>query len=174
MGQRNLEIMSVMNEPSYTSPRVLFAVMPWADVHCGSLGVSTLKAVLAQEGIASDIRHFNLQFAEQLGVETYSLISQLGGGGYRGEIFFTPHYFDVPLNEFVQREIPEYARGLFSFLRETSTDERYGDQHEFQNRCIDLAQNAVPKFLSNCLARVNWESYDVVGFSLMFDQTIPS
>src|ERR1043166_9357429 len=111
-------------EPSQLSRRVLFAVMPWADVHCGSLGVSTLKAVLAREGIASDVRHFNLQFAEQLGVETFSLISQLGGGGYRGEIFFTPHYFDIPLDDFVQREIPGYARGLFSYLQETSTDKR--------------------------------------------------
>ena len=162
------------NEPSQVSPRVLFIVMPWADVHCGSLGVSTLKAVLAQQGIASDIRHFNLQFAQQLGVETFSLISQLGGGGYRGEIFFTPHYFDISLDEFLQREIPSYSRGLFSFLKETSTDEHYGDQQEFQSRCVDIVQNAVPNFLSTCLESVNWENYDIVGFSLMFDQTLPS
>ncbi|HEU4765830.1 MAG TPA: RiPP maturation radical SAM C-methyltransferase, partial [Pyrinomonadaceae bacterium] len=162
------------NEPSTDSPRVLFAVMPWADVHCGSLGVSTLKAVLAQAGVASDVRHFNLQFARQLGPETYSLISQLGGGGYRGEIFFTPHYFDIPLAEFVRHEIPGYAQGLFSFLQETSTNERYGDQQEFQSRCVDIAEKAVPSFLSNCLDQVNWENYDIVGFSLMFDQTLPS
>lgn len=162
------------NEPSQVSPRVLFIVMPWADVHCGSLGVSTLKAVLAQAGIASDIRHFNLQFAKQLGPETYSLISQLGSGGYRGEIFFTPHYFDIPLDEFVQLEVPDYAQGLFSFLQETSTNERYGDQQEFQSRCVEIAQTAVPKFLSNCLEQVNWKNYDIVGFSLMFDQTLPS
>jgi len=162
------------SEPSQVSPRVLFVVMPWADVHCGSLGVSTLKAVLARAGIPSEIRHFNLQFAEQLGVETYSLISQLGGGGHRGEIFFTPHYFDIPLDEFLQREIPNYSRGLFSYLQETGTDERYGNKEDFQARCLEIVEEAVPTFLSACLERVNWENYDIVGFSLMFDQTLPS
>lgn len=148
--------------------------MPWADIRCGSLGVGTLKAILAREGIASDIRHFNLRLAGDLGVETYSLISQLGGGGYRGEIFFSPHFFDVPADDFARREIPGYCAGLFAYLQETGGFARYGSEGAFRHTCTQLVLDGVPAFLEACAESTAWQDYDIVGFSLMFDQTLAS
>jgi ribosomal peptide maturation radical SAM protein 1 len=145
--------------------------MPWADVNSGSLGVSTLKAALARDEIASDIAYFNLSFAKQLGVTAYSLVSQLGG---RGEIFFTPHFFRLPTAEFAERDLPQYTRNLFAYLRDSVDITRYGDEDAFGRTCADLVRTSVPAFVDRSVESIAWERYDIVGFSLMFDQTLAS
>src|SRR5260221_2886542 len=32
----------------------------------------------------------------------------------------------------------------------------------------------VPSFLDNCLQRISWDAYDIIGFSSVFEQNLPS
>lgn len=163
------------NSATASGRRVLLVVMPWADVHNGSLGVSTLKAILVGAGIAADVRYLNVPLAARLGLKTYGLISQLtGGGGFGGEILFSPYYFKRPLPEFVADELATYSRGIFGQLREMGISNHYESVESAHAAISEIVRDEIPRYLADCLEMVRWEKYDIVGFSLMFDQTLAS
>ena len=158
-----------------TAPSVLFLSMPWSGVRGGALGISTLKAILARDGIHADARYFNVKFARQIGLDLYTFISERGGGQYRGEILFTPHCFAVPMDEFVATSLPSYYDGVFHTLGNTlGVAADGGGIDEFLRICEDICRRQAPSFLDECMSEIDWDRYDIVGFSLMFDQTLAS
>ena len=62
-----------------STPRVLLAYMPFGALRVPSLGVSLLKACLAQRDIACDVRYLNITFAERFGLVPYECVARLPG-----------------------------------------------------------------------------------------------
>lgn len=74
---------------------VVFAVVPFASLTFPVIGVSLLKALLAERGIASTIRYFNLEFGKQLGQAVYSRISDsFGSAAQLGDWVFSRSLFE--------------------------------------------------------------------------------
>jgi len=157
-----------------TAPRILFLDMPLRGVRGGALGLSTLKAILAREGIDSDIRYANVEFADRIGVSFYETMSRLGGGQYRGEIFFSPHFYGVESSDFTDYLRPYFAGLTLPRSAEIESDRGEWHANEFLRRCEEVCREVVPQFLAALVDSIDWERYDIVGFSLMFDQTLAS
>ena len=130
---------------------VLFVVAPFAAIERPALGVSVLKARLAQAGRRSDVAYLNLAFAQRFGRAAYErLIWDLPFRALIGEWVFTGclHGDEVAGDAYVS-EILEAEWGLGT-----------GD--------IQLALDArelAPAFLDDAMESVRWADYDVVGFS---------
>src|SRR5262245_40393025 len=58
--------------------RVLLVVPPFYQVVTPALGVSLLKAALAQTGVPCDVLYLNIAFAEAIGPELYTRIAAEG------------------------------------------------------------------------------------------------
>ena len=56
---------------------VLFAIVPFADPRRATLGVALLQAALKARAFEARTRHFNLDFAERIGLESYAAIANL-------------------------------------------------------------------------------------------------
>ncbi|MEA1647606.1 hypothetical protein UAJ10_01065 [Nitrospirillum sp. BR 11164] len=63
---------SAVNEPG--AGRTLLVAMPVAALHYPVIGLSLLKGALARRGMAADIRHFYLDFADYIGFDAYAAV----------------------------------------------------------------------------------------------------
>jgi ribosomal peptide maturation radical SAM protein 1 len=138
--------------------RVLLINMPFAAVDSPSLALGLFKSRLRQQGIACDVAHLNLSLAEMIGYENYELILKLGAI-LGGEQLFAQAVFG--------KQVP-------------SEGEYYQEVVRTQSAGPDIPQRMaqirryVPAFLQWCLENVAWQSYDVIGFTSLFEQNLAS
>jgi ribosomal peptide maturation radical SAM protein 1 len=137
--------------------------MPFGPADWPHLGLSLLKAELEKSGAICDVRYFSMDFARQIGKRFYISIAE-DDPSYKtlaGEWIFTPALHgmgNVRLEDYlnqVQAQEPDF------FTTELL------DQ-------IDGAQSLAEPFLEDCLDHVDWEGYDLIGFSTNTQQQIAS
>lgn len=136
--------------------RVLLINMPFAGVEFPSLALGLFKARFQQEGIPCDVVYLNLLFAEMVGLENYALIGQYNGT-FAGEQMFAQTLFGSHVPEdrqFYDGVIAQFSRELPSRLA--------------------YMKVRVRPFLDRCLTEIPWSSYDVIGFTSLFEQSLPS
>ena len=137
--------------------------MPFASVHYPSLGISLLKASLNRAGFRCDLKYFNLDYAERIGLKTYSNITDKAPFmALLGEWLFSHLVFtEESHNEF------EY---LFEFLPNyCGHDLNISSAHEL----VRIKREA-RLFVDYCLDSVDWSLYSLVGFTTTFHQTMAS
>lgn len=155
--------------------RVLLLNLPFYTIQCPSIGLGLLKAALLRDGIPCDTSYLNLHFSAAL----------------RNAI---PEQ-DEPC-EFIRRRFSLLGEWIFrDALFGKAEDCRIESLRGFLNDYVgylarpkgappvDLtklihvvlrAREAAEPFLDECMARIDWAKYSIVGFSLMFSQTLPS
>ena len=139
-----------------SQPRVLLVSMPFAAISTPSLALGLLKAELASEGVAADVLYLNVLFAQMVGWSSYGVVER-SSALLAGEQMFARDLFGsrVPPDE-------EYEAAVLSRAEpQSQRDLRHLRAH-------------VASFLANCLERVPWEAYDIIGFSSVFEQNVPS
>jgi ribosomal peptide maturation radical SAM protein 1 len=138
--------------------RVLLVNMPFAAVDTPSLALGLFKSRLAAEGIACDVQYLNIGFAEMVGWEDYELVLRLSPI-LAGEQLFARHVFGdrLPADHEYYREVVEAQ------LASADVPAR-----------LERIRSAVPAFLQACLQAVPWAAYDVIGFTSLFEQNLPS
>jgi ribosomal peptide maturation radical SAM protein 1 len=137
-----------------TDRKVLLVLTPWASPYFPGLSVALLRSVLNRAGIACDLFYANLLFSKIVdGDPLYE--EQLSKGSY-AEMAFTPYYFDSSIDSAVDT--------LHRHFRPLTADAAPWRR---------LLQHS-GTFLDHCMSAVRWEDYDIVGFSLMFQQTLCS
>ena len=135
--------------------QVLLVQMPFGLVHRPSIALSLLKACLERAGYECDVRYLNNDFAALIGLPVYDAIAdQLPQQLLIGELIFAPIAFPGALHpgrvhELCER-IPPHVRTLLPWLTE----------------CARI-------FLARAFASIDWSSYQLVGFTSMFQQTVP-
>ena len=143
--------------------KVLLISMPFGTTVHPSIGLSLLKAGLQGEGMACDIRYFNLDFAARIGRDRYEEICECQGDKtlLREWLFARDVFGDrIP----AEHEYVGYLKRLFGYHQESG---------EYINALIALKDHVAP-FLDACMEQVNWDEYDIVGFTTMFEQNLPS
>jgi ribosomal peptide maturation radical SAM protein 1 len=141
--------------------RVLLVSMPFGALGRPALGLSILKPIVRAAGHDCAIRYLNIAFADFTGIATYERIH----GGFPHVVFPGEWVFAEALNG------PDAAR-----------DRRYLDgvlrgQWRVDEGRIDAllaARRLAEPFLKHCLAAIDWEAVDVVGFTSTFEQTVAS
>lgn len=141
--------------------KVLLIHMPFAAIRYPSLGLSLLKAGLAGQGWAGEIRYLNIDLAKKIGLEIYDRISFYSSEMLFGEWLFARNLFpELPAEE----EYKEFVRRLI---------QRYGFPEEYLEE-LWAVKEAIPKFLDDSFQSIPWKDYPVIGFSTMFEQNLAS
>src|SRR5260370_34195430 len=138
-------------------PRVLLLNMPFSSLNRPAIGISLLKARLAEEGFGCTVGYGNHLFSERAGLETYSLLNdRLSCWMFAGDWIFSNHLFP-------KIERAPYIKRLISHL---------GDGAELS--AIMALRGQVEPFLEQCLTTFDVSAYDVVGFTTTFEQNLAS
>ncbi len=136
--------------------RVLLMNMPFAEVVYPSLALGLFKTRLQNEGIPCNVEYLNILFAEMVGWENYSTIGQMTAL-FAGEQMFAHALFGD--------YIPDDTQYYTDVVLKVSLDMQY--------RLQQMKTQVIP-FLQYCLERIPWYSYDVIGFTSLFEQNLPS
>jgi ribosomal peptide maturation radical SAM protein 1 len=141
---------------------ILLISMPFAGLERPAIGISLLKAGLAERGVEADIRYLNWDLASQLGFDTYCFITDwkvVPHQAFVGEWLFTEALYgpDAERDERFRRS-----------LRDRWGMEPGDIARVFQSR------RACTEFVGRCLKEVAWHRYRLVGFTSTFEQNVAS
>jgi ribosomal peptide maturation radical SAM protein 1 len=136
---------------------LLFAVMPFADTTCPSLGVSLLQAAVAKMGIRSHVRYFNLAFAEEIGLGTYTNIAlESPAESLLGDWLFSGWAFGDQVSdghEYLHKVLARYP----------GADRNFPELLRLRPLC--------GPFVERCANEIRGLGARVVGFTTTFHQT---
>ncbi len=141
--------------------RVALVTMPFSYSKFPSIQLGTLSALLKSQNISTKTYHFNLQFAHKIGVSLYEILCEKRG--LFGEWLFSTLLFrDNPKHA----QYPHIFKPIFEeTAREAGCTIGYLEE---------IGQTIAPQFLTWALTSVEWDQYDVVGFTSTFDQNVAS
>jgi ribosomal peptide maturation radical SAM protein 1 len=141
--------------------KVLLLSMPFGALDRPALGLSLLKARLAEGGIPCDVRYLTFPFAEFIGYDQYQwMMIDLPYTAFAGDWAFTHLlYGERPASD---------AAYVQEMLRQT-----WRLDADAIGR-IQRIRSLTSHFLEYCLAAIPWEDYAVVGFTSTFEQNIAS
>lgn len=136
--------------------RVLLISMPFAGISYPSLALGLFKSSFEREGVSCDVSYLNLRFAQMIGVESYNVVDRMTAA-LAGEQMFAESLFGeyVPSNA-------EYFDQVISTLDPTVLP-----------HLLHMKAHAA-SFLDNCVESIPWQHYDIIGFSSLFEQNVPS
>ncbi|MFH1465915.1 MAG: RiPP maturation radical SAM C-methyltransferase [Pseudomonadota bacterium] len=149
--------------------RVCLVSMPFAPANMPNLGVSTLKAALARDGIACDIYYgaldwirFFLEPHTSWSLGDYDMLATYQD---LGEVFCSgPLWGEGPAGMIEALDLLEEQAGPRFDLPDLSG---------FCGRARRYAARA-DAFIEHCLQRRDWGTFDVLGFSTSFCQSVAS
>jgi ribosomal peptide maturation radical SAM protein 1 len=144
--------------------QILFVNMPFGSTR-PAMGVSLLKGQLERTGIRSKVLYLNLRYAERYGKEFFHSVADLSPpDALIGDWIFSPCLFDG------------LAARTEDFVTMLSTRFHPWLRQDPERFFADLrrARAEAPAFLDECLGTVDWEEYDLVGFTTTFAQNLPS
>lgn len=140
--------------------------MPFSDIRIPSIALAQLKTVTQEQfpGIVSIQEHFfNLEMAEYVSPEVYEFISNSGTSNDTGfgDWFFRQEAFpDLPDNE---------AEFFERYGLHFSQEMRYVYDEVLSHKRKELGE-----FLEDLIRKFGLDTYDMVGFTTMFMQNVPS
>lgn len=135
---------------------VAFAVVPFADIARPAIGVSLLKAGLERRGLSTKIHYFNIEFAEKIGDDVYSYISDhTPSDSMAGEWFFADHVFPGQLPS-----EHEYVRNVLSTLIAPDMLRRFLESRRHR-----------AEFIEQCAKKLKATGAPIIAFTTTFHQT---
>lgn len=139
--------------------RVALVCMPFQQVELPSLALGTLAELLRRDGHEVDVLHYNLDFAARIGLVPYEeIVSYAGWLRLYGEWLFGDWL--VAPGAASEAEYREYLRG-----------HRWRDRARALERFDHASLRAeADRAIDRWFRSRDWSSYDVVGFTVMFQQ----
>jgi ribosomal peptide maturation radical SAM protein 1 len=139
--------------------RVALVNMPFTTSRSPSIQLGLLQAVLSTHGISAQSVYLNLRLAAVLGWNTYEVLCN-DRTLLLGEWLFARAAFDDDAPD-GDGYLTEFESEIDDYLKAMGRDSRY---------LLDLRERVLPGFVDNCAESVDWSSFDVVGFSSIFEQ----
>lgn len=144
--------------------QVLLINMPFASAGFPSMGLSVLKAALSGNNIPCDVQYFNISYRNY--VSDPSVYDEISEYWFSGEWVFGRDLFG---GEWAQSKRGG-PNGIRSFL---AANRFTGQLQTLMDNLAGLRKGA-GLFLEACLDSVDWESYDIIGFTSVFSQQVAS
>ncbi|MDA0136619.1 RiPP maturation radical SAM C-methyltransferase [Solirubrobacter deserti] len=140
---------------------MLLVSAPFAALERPSLGLGLLQAELEAAGIPCETRYLAFPFADLIGLREYQWVSsELPYTAFAGDWLFTAALYGP-------RPAADAAYVERVLTREWGLDETA------VRRLLRLRAYCEP-YLTHCVQTVDWDAYDVVGFTSTFEQNIAS
>lgn len=141
--------------------RVLLVCMPFVSVERPAVGVSTLKALLAQRGLECDVLYLSVRLAHRLSRPLYDRIAEgIPFAALAGEWVFTQSLYGAASDP-GEGYVAEVLR------------RRWGLDGDDVDACLEVRSTA-ESFLREALETTPWAEYDLVGFSSSVAQNLAS
>ena len=141
--------------------KIALVVMPFASENTPSLGVSLLKAALNKAGMACDLHYLNVRFCAEMGLDSYRGVDR-NTNLLIGECIFGKTLF--PCSEKLRNSAPEYIQKILL----------PGGFQELDPLVLTKWQDHAEEFVQHCADDIDWDQYDIVGFSSTFQQNTAS
>ncbi|HLP61465.1 MAG TPA: RiPP maturation radical SAM C-methyltransferase [Candidatus Deferrimicrobium sp.] len=155
-------------------PKVLLISMPWAPRNYAPIRLGVLKAALETRGISCHTENLFLRFAERIDAKMYDRIAMSlysCVGEWLFNVSLCPDSGNVEYLDYLAHCTKSQSK-LFGEPDASSfdciSDTIYRDQ------LIKIRNTIAPEFLSGELERLIHKDYDIVGFSCVVNQLMPS
>lgn len=135
---------------------VLLINMPFVSVEYPSIALGLFKSKFRMEGIPCHVENLNALFAEMVGWDNYNSLTHMSGT-FAGEQMFARVFFGS--------SIPDDHTFYIDMLNKAVPG--------FAERLNNIKSWVIP-FISLCMERISWNSYDIIGFTCLFEQNVPS
>ncbi|AQG79578.1 RiPP maturation radical SAM C-methyltransferase [Spirosoma montaniterrae] len=141
--------------------KVLIALMPWASIDFPGLGPTLVHSILNQQGYPCEMMYGNLAYCHFLQGDRFVIeqVSKLP----ISEIAFSPLYFAVS-KQTAADKLERHVEGTSQ-----KGDEKRKSSAYYLN-IVEQAENCINYLFES----TPWGDYDVVGFSVMMQQTVAS
>ncbi len=146
-----------MSHPG-VQPRALLLSMPFTSLFMPSLALGTLQAELRRAGIDCDVRYASFDLANRVGTDAVDRLSMYAN--VEVELVFEPLLYGNDLAHDLE-ELRAIAPAWFP-----EADDPLAAVADLRVACADL--------LDDLVETVPWDSYDLIGFSSMFQQNVAS
>lgn len=133
--------------------------MPFGSLHMPSIGISLLQSGLIEVGHACDVLYLNLKFPEFIGLENYTIISDAPPTILSGEWVFSDELYG-----------PADPAPFFENMARVVS----GRPTRLTQEILRFCKSKVKAYLDQCLVSINWQQYDVIGFTTVFEQNTAS
>jgi ribosomal peptide maturation radical SAM protein 1 len=151
-----------------TRQPVALVHMPWGSVSQASIALGILKQTAKDAGFKADAHYLNIEFASRLGFDLYESISvrsALDPEWFFSSVLFGPNGLGWMRNSWEDLQSNQMGTQLTDRLKILTGS---------NTTCTSIVDEIVPRFIDDCMTRINWAQYAVVGFSTTFAQTLSS
>lgn len=129
-------------------PKIILISMPWSRMDITSIQIGSLKVFLKERGYDVEVRYYYKDIVGYIGMDVYNTMQNI----ILGEIFFSIYLYPEK-RETIKKVFFEKSEGKIDF---------------------DLLEENVSKYISDILDDVDWEDFDVIGFTTSLVQLMPS
>ncbi len=142
--------------------------MPWCLLYQPSLAPGILKSVLLKENIPCDILYAAPYLLKYIKYDTYQWMSKM----WVIDDFVFTNIFETEISQNQLDTISKVSRDpTYSFDHKYDKDLSHDED---MNKILRLRQEIIPRFLDDLIKERDLNSYSMVGFTCIFDQTIAS
>ena len=139
--------------------------MPWANPNTAPIQVGLLKSVVTEAGFQADTVCANLDLLEFIDIDTYLSIAETQLPLILGEWLFAKDIYDKDTKYSNCSSDTAYLKHLLA--REQITAKQFDFFQEFR------VETAI-KYLDFLINSYPWNRYELIGFSCVFSQALPS
>ena len=139
--------------------------MPWANPNTAPIQVGLLKSVVTEAGFQADTVCANLDLLEFIDIDTYLSIAETELPLILGEWLFAKDIYDKDTKYSNCSSDTAYLKHLLA--REQITAKQFDIFQEFR------VETAI-KYLDFLINSYPWNRYELIGFSCVFSQALPS
>ena len=142
------------------SQSVLLISMPFAGVEIPSIQLGALESCLTEREINIQTRHLYLRAAEIYGIKNYNFLIYPPNDSYLAQIAFSKYVFPNHWEENKDRIKDYYNTHILKQNTDVFSFDEYLQKTDF--------------FYNWFFQNVNWQEFDIIGFSLNYGQFLPS
>ena len=139
---------------------VLLISMPFAGIDIPSIPLAVLEAYLKEKNVEIKTKHLYLKVAEIFGINKYNFLINPPNDSYTAQMIFSKYVF------------PEHWKE-----NEKRFEEYFNKKNTHKNICYlsfrDYEKN-IDTFYEHFFEKVEWQNYDIIGFTLNYGQFLPS
>ena len=136
--------------------------MPFAGVSIPSIQLQILECYLKERGVNIKSRHLYLKAAEFYGINNYNMLITKPNESYTAQMIFSKYVFPEHWKE-NENNFREYFKRIVPSNTNTQKNFTFEDYVE-----------KTDQFYNWVIEKVNWEPYDIIGFTLNYGQFLPS
>ena len=143
--------------------------MPFGPIRWPSIGLSLLSAAAQALDVECDVRYFALDCAKKIGVESYQRIAE---NEPHSRLQLGEWLFSSSLNGFDSDRKQAFLAHAKNLKRDVGPSVSPWD-----DQLVELAatlHDQADDFVERCYREIEWEDYDLIGFSSTFQQNVAS